>query len=69
MTNKKAHTKSKFKLETIVTEQNIRNTFVREDFFDLQTEYSTDEQDYQWSITAHGPFVKLASAQPVTIKQ
>lgn len=39
------------------------------DFFEICTEYWTDEQDYNWSILAHGPNARLSPNKPTFHKR
>jgi hypothetical protein len=44
------------------------STFVRQDFYEVQPVYSSNEVDQQWEIVAFGPAASGAKAQPIPIK-
>lgn len=41
---------------------------VRQDFFEIQVEYSTNEVDQNWELLAFGPSVSVSNADSVSIK-
>ena len=44
-------------------------TFPKQDFFEIQFIFSTDQTDAQWEILAHGANVKFSKNQAIQIKQ
>ncbi len=46
----------------------IINTFPREDYFEYQAIYSSDNIDQTWELLAFGPASKISEAQPISIK-
>ena len=47
----------------------IINTFVRQDFFEIQAIYETDEIDAQWELISHGGNIAISKIKPISIKK
>jgi len=47
----------------------VINETVRQDFFELQPIYESNDIDFQWKLLAFGPSAQMSKAEPVSIKQ